>query len=490
MDGTTYTYERLYTSIVQQEQTARQKLGRVFPFTGSVWRQHLRQYNKQRRDRPLRSSFLSGGTIHISLDEYRASLPQRAQDIENHVILTDVEIAHNSEGIRCFFELDYRSHEQLLPSIRVVECHLTIILQVIQDCFPGLHDTPKLHIAVCDAKRKPPKQTGTLTQLAWGVHVVCHEVITTTPILKKIAQLADHRISLATPEWSAVVDDAVYRADTATLRNCYSHKMVACEHCSYRKSDTTGCEECFHGKYVHPSIYRYYGQFSTAGFHTQSVSILEELLRMCIMPTQLAQFTTGFRVPPDMCDDIDVGRKPLPKERQTMKMIARRKFAETLSLAQYRAGVTTLSQFLGDVNEEYRHLTIHSIQRDLRTRTITAMVRGRGARYCPYKNAVHTSNRVYFTLSLKRSSLYINCFDLDCQSQTRVEHPLTYVLKRQLMEEFQCRDVTPTTHSTTTTTITTTTTTTTTTTIPMLKKARWEQLYARFTDRRPGITTV
>ena len=162
-------YTLQYNQVVVEEAERHADVSGRYPFHNSVWREtYLRSMNLASVDGMLlRSTFLSGGSLYLSHQEYRTSLSTKAADIERDCILTDAEIAHNSEGIRLFFELDYRTSKSPLPSMETALLHIRVIYRTVQDCFPQVANYLVMHVMTCTRKRKQMRSTGSI-QLAWG----------------------------------------------------------------------------------------------------------------------------------------------------------------------------------------------------------------------------------------------------------------------------------------------------------------------------------
>jgi hypothetical protein len=437
-------YEKEYNEVVVLEARLADDIRRKYPFQNSVWKKNNIQYinNQETHGDLLRSTFLSGGSLHMPFAMYKNSIQDKAVDIDAGRILTDAEIAHNCEGIRLFFEIDYRTSTQPLPTMDTAMMHLRVVLRVVKECFPSADTT--MHVATCSKKRKQ-KRSSSIIELAWGIHVVFPFIVTTTATMKLIAQLLDTRMSNLFTTWSDIIDPASYRTSNATLRPCYSFKMIECPICVSDQKQTTTVDnkrrrsdvemdidslfrlqlsstcDCFSGRKVDPSVYRYIGSMTSPEEERLSLlfqSTCEVLMGMSIVPTQMGDFTQGFLRPNDMGDDRDmipIADILFPVERRTVCAQHRRKNLIRVPMSIYPAGYSALLNIMTRMHEEYRHIAIHYVSMDTQKKTFLINVKGKGSRYCPYKGVHHHSNRIYFTLNLLRARIHVHCFDPECK---------------------------------------------------------------------------
>jgi hypothetical protein len=447
-------FDRQYNEVVLEEAREAQKIEGKYPFHGSEWRKHFmsKMNVHDAFGDLLRSTFLSGGALYMSHSVCKESLVHKVHDIDNGCILTDAEVAHNCEGVRLFFELDYRTSKTPLPTWEEALLHLRVLYRTVQECFPHL-DQIEMYIATCTRKRKQRRTTPSI-ELAWGVHVVFPEIVVTTPIMKLIAQLLDTRISNLFPIWNNIVDPASYRSSNATLRPCYSYKMVDCPICTVgtkaaptagkrrRQSDvdsifrmelSESCS-CFSGRIVDPSIYTYKGTLSAAdgAFVFMELSTFMVLDKMRITPTSMGAFTHGFCRPCDMGDEHDgipQSDALFTAERRIVNGFQRRKNTVPVDLTRFPSGYQALLQIIHNIHESYQYLAIHKLSVDEKKRTFLITVKGSGSRYCMYRNGFHSSNRVYFCLDLKRGRIHAHCFDPDCK-RAHVNTPVIRSLSR------------------------------------------------------------
>jgi hypothetical protein len=464
-------YKRQYNDVVLEEAREADKIEGKYPFRNSEWKKQFEGcMNKQEAHGDLlRSTFLSGGALFMSHVVCMESMVPKARDIDKGCVLTDAEVAHNCEGIRLFFELDYRTTTTLLPTWTEALLHLRVLYRTVQECFPQLEPLT-MHVATCTRKRKHRRVPQGIA-LAWGMHVVFPDIVTTSSVMKLIAQLLDTRISNLFPLWSNIVDPASYHSSNATLRPCFSYKMIDCPICTVggkpkpSAASTTGkrqrlsCSEeaetrfrlqlsstcsCFGGRRVDPSVYTYAGSLSSAdgAFVCRVLTTYAVLTTMSITPTHMGTFTDGFQRPADMGDEHDgipQGDALFPVERQAVKGFQRRKNTVPVNVSRFPSGYHAILQALQNIHEAYRYLAIHKVIMDEKKRTFLITVKGNGSRYCLYRNGFHSSNRVYFCLDLKRGSVATFCFDPDCKrahANKPVKRTVSLVDRHRIAEGF------------------------------------------------------
>jgi hypothetical protein len=309
-----------------------------------------------------------------------------------------------------------------------------------------------MHIATCTRKRKQ-RQNPPGIELAWGIHVVFTEIVVTTAVMKLISQLLDTRITNVFPIWNNIVDPASYRSSNATLRPCFSYKMIDCPICTIgaKSTQTVGkrrrqCDvdsifrmalsdacSCFSGRVVDPSVYSYKGTLSAADGAVVCLELSTHMVltHMRITPSSMGSFTRGFCRPIDMGDEHD----GIPKsdalciaERRIVNGFGRRKDTVPVDISRFPSGYHALLQTIQNFHESYKYLAIHKVSVDEKKRTFFITVKGSGSRYCMYRNGFHTSNRVYFCLNLKRGRIHAHCFDPECKRDI-VKTPVIRSLK-------------------------------------------------------------
>jgi phage-related protein len=441
----------------ETDEQATNKLRNILPFGRSRWKKLcvVDSETYKNTGHLLRTTLLSGGCLYMPLDVYHKRLPTKVLDLEAGVVTTDVEIAHNIEGIRLFFELDYRSDTAMMPTFETMLQHLRVVQDCVRECYPSLgEDDLSAHVAFCPEKVKYDKTLARF-KLARGAHIVFPAIIGTTQTMRLIAQLVDCRLTKQFPSWSNVVDPSPYRSTSATLRPLYSHKAEKCTICTSQPSRKRRREDgspslamfasnehdgvprslsqqlaehctCSNGYIIQPSVYTYYGTLIGERLDPKKLRTREQQLHeMSIIPTTMGLPAADFHRTPDMGDEKDripVDGIVFPSERQAVSGFKRRHDI-TIPMAITRDGCRILHNIITKTHAAYKHATIDldKVRYCSRAQTIRLDVRGCGSRHCLVKKDQHSSNRVFFVVNMRKSNIAVHCFKHACRQHIRTQ---------------------------------------------------------------------
>ncbi len=175
----------------------------------------------------------TGGTLYCSHEKYHEEfLKAYAKDATNtNVLMSWTESCPQSFGIRCFFEIDYRSLKRL-PTEEEMKQHVRMAQALVAGS-KGQDDS-LVYVAKCTRKLKyANKDTNDpRPKLAMGLHLVFPRAIAaTTEELRQLALTLDLRISAATPFFAGCVDAASVHNDCATLRPLFAYRVDQCRGC-------------------------------------------------------------------------------------------------------------------------------------------------------------------------------------------------------------------------------------------------------------------
>lgn len=432
------------SSLRVKEMEHTHRLRMQVPFTGSRWRKlcDVNSYHSVHERPRLRSTILSGGCLYMHQNQYHQSLRLKAVELDAGILFTDTEIAHNVEGVRLFFELDYVTVSGSLPTRQEIDGHIVMLQTCVRECLPLAPVSMFMaHVAYTDHKLKLDKKNKAF-KLATGIHVVFPNIVLTTDIIKLIAQLVDCRMHKLFPLWSSAVDICAYRKDSATLRPVLSHKARKCPICTGKDTVSVSYStkilqkhcDCIQSYIVVPYVYTYVKTFRieqepTMELHTTH----QQLVQMSIIPTTGQLFTSGFIPPMDMGTEIDGGPNQegivFPTEKKHVMNLSKRKTDVYLPIGQKIMDV--LYCIIRRVHENYHHVTIDS-RRIIYNRkfcTILITVHGKGSRYCMVKHADHSSNRIYFIVYLRKSMVTQHCHNRDCKTHITTHGTCTKELR-------------------------------------------------------------
>jgi hypothetical protein len=231
----------------------------------------------------------TNGILSLSLGQYHnQALDCFSLDIERGVMLAGAEVSYNSNGIRCYFEIDYRSFVRF-PTSEEMTQHAIIAFKLMKERFPLANHT--CYVGKCDPKVKLAKkkkeeeedEKPVPPKLAMGVHIVFPHIVSKTPEIKQCVYDLDLKITAEDPFFAHSVDNQSVHREDATLRPLFTYRLDECGGClpQRKKNDKKTkplldmydsdqeledplkegilCEskECFHGyKYASHSIYR------------------------------------------------------------------------------------------------------------------------------------------------------------------------------------------------------------------------------------------
>ena len=180
---------------------------------------------------PIGEQFMTlytGGTIVCSHEKYTQDLRPKfiADIIKGHKFAVS-EKCPSRCGIRCFFELDYRSFVRF-PTEDEMKSHCLMAFELIHESFPEANSFGR--VAKCSEKLKYSNQGGP-PKLAVGLHIVFPHVIVDTERLRQLCLTLDLRISIQDPMFSGVVDDSSVHTNCANLRPLYCYRLDQCKGC-------------------------------------------------------------------------------------------------------------------------------------------------------------------------------------------------------------------------------------------------------------------
>jgi hypothetical protein len=425
-----------------------------FPMRGSNWLKSLHQYvnltPNNTKGELLRSSLLSGGTIHCSRETYLNHLQLKADDILGGVILTDNEIVHNSEGFLAYFEVDW-SDAQRLPTEAEIEVYIRSSQDAMKECYPAVENF-EVRVLRNLAHLKYKDQT----ELAMGLHLIFPGITTKTEENLLVAQLLDNRISRKDPIWSGKTDFSSYHESCANLRPCFARKMPPCPTCDLKSAlegkskkkrklnnentdqteqkvapttlslQSLTCSECFGGKIIDTNFYtlKYIlhdnGTYETIREGRFSVS---EIVYLTSIVTLRPQAFSVLRKPAEIGTILDIVQPdklgllaPSSFNRLKGKLVN-----ECENTAAYIFINKIIIRMIANFNSEYATVVSHKLlmrSQNSAKANLIATIKGRGARFCLLNKSEHTNNGVYFILN-RRGVLSFHCHNIECKEKLK-----------------------------------------------------------------------
>ena len=430
---------------------------KFIPYKNSSWKKHTQTFlGSHKQGNLLRATMLSGGTVYTPFREHSSLLEHKVKDLKKGVIFTDVEWAHNCEGIRLFVELDYKTTEKLPTEVEVLS-HLKHISEVVQECFPTLRPHQhRMHVATCEptgitkqAKCNNDDQDiyeqmfNMVIYKKWGIHVVFPDIVTTTQVMRRIAHAVDTRISRDSAIWNDVVDSNAYKEANATLRPPFSYKSSACPVCrsvSLKKRKRKSSDDkddsnikiqtaheilsntcdCVFGYRLQPSTYSYIGTlYGSNTFATELLTMYDILAGMSIIPSSIGNFSEPFTPCTDMGslnDKLPINGQSYKTEKQILSATSRRKQIG-IPINEKQKCYQTVQNIINRIDPKYCRVVVENIKHcsSKQKNEFFITVKGPGMRWCVLRNKEHQSNRAFFILCLRKMRLYARCLDKSCR---------------------------------------------------------------------------
>jgi hypothetical protein len=421
-----------------------------------------------------RMTFYSGGVLHMSFAAYKHSMKCLAEDISHGVVLPLNEVAYNTEGVRLYFELDYRLDR--VPTDEETTRHIMMAHGLARDAFPE-HAHVDICVSTCAPKIKRKKNGEDV--IASGIHLVFPQVVTYTDNIKMLNDLLDYRMTLDNPLFGGVVDSASVHASHASLRPNHCHKLDQCGACNSRmkleptkrrrnvkirkiesmdgitaidtlddrsdegiefslseeepvfertiaQSAMFACDDCINGRKVNPSTYTLVSivrHDTTLDTDIQNMPLLDKVMMTSIVPltTGPCQFSNPFVTPIDIphsvLDAKPAGHVLFRTERRLIVSRLKGKDSHPLRAGQHPELYRLLTSIIHESVPSHRQVLPANVSVNHDSRYIHIDLHGPRCRVCPVHGAEHASNRVYFSLSLKYNLLYMHCYDPSCRAK-------------------------------------------------------------------------
>lgn len=215
------------------------------------------------------------GVLKLTRPQYEHLKTVFIKDIiEGKAVLAFTEVSCNMRGIRCFFEIDYRSSIRF-PTEEEMTRHAKMAFNLVRECCCSSSSSSAsplvMYVAKCDRKLKffkkkkeavhsnddgnstnedqqqqqftEKKSQDEKTQeevsylgvskakLALGLHIVFPFILLHTSELRQLALTLDIRITADDPFFSGSVDASSVHREDATLRPLYTYRLEDCHGC-------------------------------------------------------------------------------------------------------------------------------------------------------------------------------------------------------------------------------------------------------------------
>ena len=283
-------YTTLVSSIKKDYNKMMDNLRTKRPMFKTQWQKHVQKYFNPKCTLGLlqKATLFSGGCVFMTNSVYVNSIPAMARDIFAGKIMTVNEIAHNHDGIRVHFELDFRQHS--VPTNEQMNCVVKIIHAMLIEMYPK-NDRVMMYVANSKSKLKYKKSGEEV--IAYGIHVIFPGILVNSHVLKMMSIMLDNRICTRFPSFSGVVDYNSIRSETASLRMIYSHKMDDCPACLVVEREKKRKDHNQRKRRKNDSTSGFYSMTSTSKEHISMVLKLQESLEWNAK-SKLALASIGF----------------------------------------------------------------------------------------------------------------------------------------------------------------------------------------------------
>lgn len=408
---------------------------------------------------PLRLTFFNGGKAHFPYDAWNDIFKLRSFDICNNILTFDNEIAHSNEGIKLFFELDYRTTNEI-PSTEEILQHVYELIDLVQKFYRDNSNSLDFSAWVLLSTPKPKYVKNEIHPIiAMGCHLVFRNIVVNCEQAIQICHSANLQIE-SKFGLTDVVDLACYKKTMATLRPIYCRKLEVCFHCLNDDDLRLNCEKCFcRGRTPSGSIYspsflinnHKKSVFSKIQLEeyikTDMVTIIKET---SIIPCRQEQFTAGFCVPDGFPNHIPVQFRSKNKDdvtksyifKKDRNMIGRRKNVNSICDKNI---TMLLRDLIKDYHPGYNHDTMLLSNVSISASgTVFVDLKGYGRSFCRImdKNgAHHKSNRVYFVFCTNKLTISQHCYDTECKklitSDNNIKNRITSDIPHTRLNSFK-----------------------------------------------------
>ena len=379
------------------------------PFYQSRFYQLAKHHNstgrKRRRDSDYPISFTSmlpPMSFAVPPNCMESVLTAIRQDQSRGVEFT---LSETPQMSKVFFELDLPSIEQA-KRLDFYAREIASFCQQFFEPYGGITFT----VSKCEPKRK--KLGGGFYM---GAHMVGDKTVHLDDMRDIVYAVSEVLMRRLKEEDSGVdtdvVDMAVIRGKSVTLRINGAHKAIECLFCENAEVFRDDCEVCkCRGRVLHKVPY-------TARYRLHPDGSRQE-------------------VEPDFPCFISSQDEPLPIAfpasfpRHVRSQEARRKSVHLYKGSRLASNRLTnigeermraLLEFVRSSNEQHRAVGYGSEGMNQNGTRISCFLRGQGSRYCPTKCDFHHSNNVSVSADMKTRKLYYNCGNAACKLKRQTQ---------------------------------------------------------------------
>lgn len=378
---------------------------------------------------PLRITFFNGGKAHFPYSTWPDIFRTRAQDLLDKRSLFDNDFAHDSEGIKLFFELDYRSKDDI-PRDEDMVAHCLALQEVVKRFYPNNLDFT-MWVLTCDPK---PKYTAESTHplIATGSHIIFPNIVINCDIGRQLCHSGNLELEARFGLTNLV--DCCYKTNLTSLRPAMCCKLVDCPDCFNSDDMRLGCTLCDgRGKLPSGSIYKVNYKIDTHGeqcYDTKEKlgayvreNLAQVLAETSIIPAMAGDFTSGYHRPVEEPEYVpakllsqnkqDSGKDHVyKKDRTAMSKMSR------LEAFEDEAVIKLIARLVRSIHPRYDrpNMVLGSVKRSKTSYVVN--MRGSGRNFCRIAKPEghdHSSNGIYFHISKKNARITQKCYDDNCK---------------------------------------------------------------------------
>ena len=374
----------------------------------------------------MRMTFFNGGKCNLPLSEWGQVIKYRALDIQKGISLFDNDFAYSTEGIRCFFELDYRSDTE--PDYEDMLAHALLVQTVVKRFFiqnPAVDYTMWLLMS-------SPKPKYVKDQLhpivAKGTHIIFPHIVIDCDQGKQLCHSAN--LALETEFGFTSLVDCCYHTNSASLRPLGCRKLETCGKCLDESDMRLSCEACVgRGKVSSGSIYTVANLVNGSGQDvykkTEDLSTfvsqnLQQVLTETSIVTTAAK-TLGYNrpitepevIPVDLRSKHASDSKKTHMYRADRKSINRRPVSVEVTCPKTLELICTL---IKGFHKEFDHpnMVLASVSKTQNVYFVDLKGHGRTfCQICDESGRKHSSNRVFFRIG--KTKLTQHCHNDECK---------------------------------------------------------------------------
>jgi hypothetical protein len=384
-------------------------------------------------DYPMRMTFFNGGKCHFPYDCWKDVFKARALDIEASNLLYDNDFARSEEGVKLYFELDYRSKDTVPDSDSILQ-HVTACQDVVKQYFCSNHDVDySMWVLLSTPKPKFVKDE-MHPVIAMGCHIIFKNIVINCTQGAQLCESANLRLEKDFDLKDVV--DCCYKKEIASLRPIYCRKLEKCLLCLDVEDMRINCESCrCRGKVPSGSIYTASYYIDSQGVDVYenpndlvefvSHNMLQLVIETSIIPERINLFTLGYNIPLGQPTIIpfDLRSKHKSDSKSTYVYKRDRRVISSRNKDNYdkvddpeihRLLRGIITNFHPVYNNDY--MLIANISKNSQTYFVD--LKGTGKCFCRIhdeKGLDHQNNRIFFTISKRDKTISQHCYDKECR---------------------------------------------------------------------------